>query len=162
MLSQRVFRRSEIASLHHGTTLYHPFFLEQFAYKMWNNSVPFASGPAIIAEPSKEEYDYWAIAQRIECALCYYMKPHNLIVFEHGVHNTKKSHILTRGWLNASHRSNNAILLMERIDWPLDQKYMTAINNASWMPDDWDSLVGTKELQQTIAADGAVHLKQLH
>jgi hypothetical protein len=157
MLSPRIFKRIDVASVPHGHTFYHQFFLEQFAYKMWNSTVPFSSGPVIIAEPSNEEYDYWSIAQRVEGTLRYYMKPSKLIVFERDIHNIAKSHILTRGWLNVSEESNNAVLLMERIDWPLDQKYMTSINNASWRPDEWDRLLAAQKLEQTIDTYGTIH-----
>jgi hypothetical protein len=149
----RTFKRLDISptSYLNNCSGYYPFFLEQFAYKIWNNKLPFASGPAIIAEPSNNEYRHWEIAKEIERCLHYYMKPYNMLVYvDNDIHNTKKSHILTRGWLNITQKENNAIVIMERINLPEDKKYMIAINNSAWRPNNWNNLKKSTNLEQNI------------
>ena len=148
-MHSRIFERIHIAKC--GSTTFHPFFIERFAYKLWNNRSPFLSGPSIIAEPSVKEYGFWTISQTIDNSLRYFMKPHKVLTFAtHDIMDTNRSHILTRAWLNATEESNTAVLLMERIRLPEDTQYMEAINNTTWQPDNIDDLENAKELHQSL------------
>jgi hypothetical protein len=147
MFGPRTFKRLDIA---YNSERHQKFFLEQFAYYQWNNKLPFTSGPAIMAEPSQDLYDYWSIASQTERSLRYYMKPHTIKVFGNEIDNITKSHLLVRGWLNATKESNNALILMERINYPQEKDYMVAINNSEWRPTDWEEIEHANELTQTL------------
>ena len=154
MFSPRIFKRLEVAKSS-GNEFFHEFFLKRMAYLQWSNAgAQFTSGPLIIAEEGRDEYSYWKTAQEIESSLEYYMKPHKLYIFGNDVKNTNKSHILSRLWLHSNKDINIALVLMERIDYQSDKlncdKYMTAINNRTWMPLDWSDIEKTSELEQTL------------
>lgn len=154
-LGPRVFRRLGTSL---GESKPHDFFLERMATYQLNNKVPFVAGPAIIAEPCKDEYDYWGIARQIETSLRYYMKPYNIHLFGKDERNIELSHLLVRLFLQGTTSFNNALVLMERVDLSNYitvnnvNNYMTAINNRSWQPDNtvWDTLQNKYEIQQTL------------
>jgi hypothetical protein len=150
MFAPRTFKRLNIA---YNSERHQKFFLEKFAYYQWNNKLPFTSGPAIMAEPSQDLYDYWSIASQIECSLRYYMKPHKILVFGNEIDNITKSHLLVRGWLNATKESNNALILMERIDFPKEKDYMVAINNSEWRPMNLTQIEDAAEIKQTLTKE---------
>jgi hypothetical protein len=147
MFVPRTFKRLNIA---YNSDRYQTFFLEKFAYYQWNNKLPFTSGPAIMAEPSSDFYDYWKMAQSIESTLRYYIKPYNICVFGNELDNMSKSHLLVRGWLDATKESNNALILMERINYPQENDYMVAINNSEWRPTNWLQIEDATQLQQAL------------
>lgn len=150
MFAPRTFKRLDIAYNSHR---YQKFFLERFAYYQWNNTLPFTSGPAVMAEASNDEYDYWKMATDIECTLRYFIKPHKIRVFGNEIDNIAKSHLIVRGWLNATKESNNALILMERINYPQEKDYMVAINNSEWRPTDWKEIEYATQLQQTLTKE---------
>jgi hypothetical protein len=150
MFAPRTFKRLDIA---YNSERHQKFFLEKFAYYQWNNKLPFTSGPAMMAEPSQDLYDYWSIASQTERSLRYFMKPHKILVFGNEIDNITKSHLLVRGWLNATRESNNALILMERINYPQEKDYMVAINNSNWRPADWAQIEDATELKQTLTKE---------
>ena len=132
LFSPRSFRKLDIAF---NSERFHPFFLERFANAQWNNKATpsFVSGPNILLETNlADKYNYWMVAERIECGLRYFMKPHGIAVFGHNLNNVSHSKLLVRTWLNASKKKNNALVLLENVDDVTNEDlhaYMIAVNN---------------------------------
>ena len=156
-LGPRVFKRLDIA---YNSLQYNPFFLEQMANVQWNNKAPFIRGPFMEGKNhANDEYAYWSTAGEIEYALRFYMKPYSIHTFGCDVHNFKeKPALLTRCWLHSTAtatapQTNNVLVFMERLPSlePLFiQEYWRAINNNSWLPENWSAITKATEIEQTL------------
>ena len=134
----------------------HEFFLNHMAYLQWNNKIPFVSGPSMICHDSKTAFDYWEYGGQIQHNLKYYMKPYDIQFFGCNIGDDDKHTLLIRLFMNVTKESNNVLVLMEnlgklneitRIEKNI---YMTAINNRSWQPNDWDTIKSTSIIPQSL------------
>ena len=150
MFAHRIYKRLDIAYNGHKI---HEFLLERMAYPQWHNNQPFISGPNICVELNRL-YNYWNVANQIEYSLRYFMKPHTIHVFGSDVDNLDNPSLLVRTWLNAKEDSNNVLVTMESMKSPIggsnELRYMEAINNRSWQPDNWNDIANASALHQTL------------